>query len=107
MRALSDWIDFMEGEGTVKQLERMSLLLKHSIADQMILDNLRRLRRALKKSDPAVDKFEQINRPEFLTDFHERVMKEINGYQAERVGTKGKVLFAHLGQGSSPSSYKS
>lgn len=115
MRPISDWIDFMEGEGTLKQLERMDLLLKHSIADQLVIDNLRRLRRVIKKSDPAKNVLEQMNQPEFFTNLHSKIMsevmsnitKEVSIHQSEQMIAKENSLFAPVGQNSFLNSYKS
>lgn len=107
MRALNDWIDFMEGEGTSKQIERMGLLLKHSIPDQLILDNLRRLRRAVKKSGLAQKPLAQMDQSEFLTNFHARVMKEVSEHHSKRARQTGRTLFRRVGQGLSLNSYKS
>ncbi len=84
MRKLSEWVDFMEGEVTLKQIERLTFLLKHSPEDQVILENLRRLRRSLRQADPARIAVETINEPEFLQAFHTRVMDGIKDLKQDR-----------------------
>lgn len=95
MRKLSDWVDFMEGELTPKHIERLSLLLKHSIADQLILDNLRRLRRLIKKTDRAKLALETINEPEFLNQFHNRVMNSIKEVSDKKQSVQHKTLYTN------------
>jgi hypothetical protein len=77
MRRLEDWIEYMEGEGAQKWMGQLGLLLKHSIADQVVLDNLRRLRRLIKKTDLADKINDTISNVEFLSGMHAKVMVNI------------------------------
>jgi hypothetical protein len=94
MSKLSEWIDFTEGEMDLKSMERLALLLKHSIADQLILDNLRRLRKIVKKSDPMTDQKSVLNEPEFLNQFHEKVMRSIRDLEAQKTDEQTTLHFA-------------
>ena len=78
MRKLEEWIDFMEGECTPQELSKLGLLLKHSISDQVVLDNLRRLRRATKACDPAHEIEHAIADENLMADLHSRTMKRIS-----------------------------
>lgn len=77
MRRLEDWIDYMEAESSEQEMSQLSLLLKHSVADQEVLENLQRLRKWVKWSDPceAVDYI--IEDKKFEKSFQERVMATI------------------------------
>ena len=67
----------MEGECSAKQEEKLSLLLKHSIADQVVLDNLRRLRRIVKECDPALAIEAALSDENFMAELHAGTMKRI------------------------------
>lgn len=77
MRKLEEWIEYMEGEEEYAQMGKLSLLLKHSGSDQVVLENLRRLRKWLKWADPAQDIEDQISNSEFLKDFHAKTMSQV------------------------------
>ncbi len=77
MRKLEDWIEYMEGEGILRFMGKLGLLLRHSLTDQLVLDNLRRLRRILKQADPALEIENQISSSEFLGNFHAETMAKI------------------------------
>lgn len=77
MRRLEDWIEYMEGEGNPHQMGQLNLLLKHSLADQQVLDNLRRLRKWLKWTDPCEEIEYVLDDKKFEKNFHKRIMNEI------------------------------
>jgi hypothetical protein len=77
MRKLEDWIDYLEDECPPKRCVQLNMLLKFSVADRLILDNLRRLRQLIKLCDPA-DAIEGVLcQKEFLQDSHSQIMAGI------------------------------
>lgn len=81
---LIDWIEYMEGEGDPEKMSQLSMLLKHSIADQVVLDNLRRLRRMIKCADPADDVMDKVSNAEFLESMHLKIMEQITVPEKKR-----------------------
>lgn len=77
MRKLEDWIDYVEGEGTLRERTEMNLLLKHSIADQMILDNLRRLRQVVFAVDSTRKADALFADRQYMEKMQSQIMKEI------------------------------
>jgi hypothetical protein len=78
MRKLEDWIEYIEGEGDPKRMSKLGMLLKHSSTDKLVVDNLRRLRRAVHEVDPADKINDVISNSDFLGDFHSRIMDALN-----------------------------
>ncbi|MEQ1663848.1 MAG: hypothetical protein ABL927_00570 [Bdellovibrionales bacterium] len=76
MSKLEEWIEYMEA-GLPQSDEHLGMLLEHSITDQLVLDNLRRLRRVIKMTDPSEDCDEALRNEQFLKSFHARVMGKI------------------------------
>ena len=106
MRKLHEWIEYMEGEGLLKPMSKLALLLKHSLVDQVILDNLRRLRRLVKQLDPAFEIEEKLSSAEFLNDFHSQTMNQIKDWAQKNQAKKSDSLPTELDLGSSQDSYK-
>ncbi len=77
MRKLEDWIDYIEGEGTLRERTEMNLLLKHSISDQMVLDNLRRLRQAVFETDSTREADALLADRQYLEKMQSQIMKEV------------------------------
>ena len=77
MQRLEDWIDFMEGESNHVQHGRLGLLLKHSIADRLVFENVRRLRCAIKDADAAELLTPLLNNERFMADMHQSIMARI------------------------------
>jgi site-specific recombinase len=77
MRRLEDWIDYMEKEVDPQKLDQLKMLLKHSISDQEVLDNLRRLRKWLLWADPAENIDYIIEDKKFEKNFHRQIMQTI------------------------------
>ena len=95
MRKLEDWIEYMEGEGLLKLMGRLGMLLRYSSTDQLVLDNLRRLRRILKNSDPALDIENEISSSEFLGNFHADTMARIVASQKPKA-PKANRMYAKV-----------
>ncbi len=77
MRKQEEWIDFIEGEDCDVNLSQLGFLLKHSKQDQMVVDNLRRLRSVISQVDIANEIDDKMEDTEFMSDFHNRVMCSI------------------------------
>jgi hypothetical protein len=77
MKELEEWIDLMEGETWPEQTANLNLLLEHSLADQTIMDNLRRLRQATKEAhtDTAVEKL--LRDQTYLEKLHSQIMRSV------------------------------
>jgi hypothetical protein len=84
MKELEEWIDLMEGESWPAQTANLNLLLEHSLADQTVLDNLRRLRQATKEAheDAAVEKL--LKDQAYLEKLHAQIMREVRQKRAGR-----------------------
>lgn len=125
MRKLEEWIEVMEDEEDKaagralngkrdvkqKQLEKLSLLLKHSPPDQVVFDNLRRLRRLIAQSgDPANAIEEMISGADFTAKLHGKIMDQITSVGKRRPKRKQRQdkSASHDGDpGSSLGPYKS
>lgn len=77
MIKLEDWIDFIEDECTPKRRAQLKMLLKFSVADRLILDNLRRIRQLIKLCDRADEIEGMLDQKEFLQDSHKQIMNRI------------------------------
>ena len=77
MGKLEDCIDYLELALDRRKMAKLSLLLKHSIADQVILDNLRRLRRLVQSSDPAQPIYRLSNDPVYNEKLHASIMQKV------------------------------
>ncbi len=77
MRKLEDWIDYLEDECPPKRRAQLNMLFKFSVADRLILDNLRRLRQLIQLCDKADAIEGLLNQKEFLQDSHAKIMERI------------------------------
>lgn len=77
MKKLEDWIEYLEGEVSLKDRTEMNLLLKHSMADQLILDNLRRLRQCVRESDQARSEEKLLNDKQYHERIQSQIMREV------------------------------
>ncbi|MEK6556082.1 MAG: hypothetical protein AABZ31_12630 [Bdellovibrionota bacterium] len=77
MKKLEDWIDYLEGEGSLRERTEMNLLLKHSISDQMVLDNLRRLRQAVYETDSTRGADLLLGDKQYMEKMQSQIMKEV------------------------------
>jgi hypothetical protein len=84
MRKLEDWIDYLEDECPPKRRTQLNMLLKFSVADRLILDNLRRLRQLIQLCDKADDIEGLLNQKEFLHDSHAKIMESIKNQSGSR-----------------------
>jgi hypothetical protein len=80
MRRLEEWIDLLEGESGVRQSSKLGLLLKHSKPDQEVYANLTRLRRIVKKCDPAYALEAVLHDEKFMMDMHKRTMQSLTAH---------------------------
>lgn len=78
MKSFEDWIDFMEEELTAEEQTELELMLRHSVSDRMIYQNLSRLREEIKASDPAEVLLESKDvDSKFLEKLHRKTMSKI------------------------------
>lgn len=87
MKKLEDWIDYLEGEGSLRERTEMNLLLKHSISDQMILDNLRRLRQAVYETDSTREADALLADKQYAEKMQSQIMKEVRKTKLAQVST--------------------
>ena len=106
MRKLEDWIEYMEGEDDTKRMGQLGLLLQHSPENQIVLENLRRLRRLIAESDSARDIESTISKSAILEDLHDRIMSQLSGLPESSAPQKEKRSSPDGGRGSSLGSYK-
>lgn len=106
MRKLEEWIEYMEGEGDLEKMGQLGLLLKHSLEDQVVLNNLRRLRRMIELTDPSDIIEDQISNSDFLGQFHQKTMKSIIQMKNSRRGKRGGPLASDEDQKTSLGSCK-
>lgn len=86
MKKLEDWIDYLEGEVSLRERTEMNLLLKHSLSDQTILDNLRRLRQAVYESDMTRSADKLLADRQYLEKLQSQVMKEVKKAKIAEAG---------------------
>src|SRR5690242_12917316 len=72
-----DWIDYIEGEMTKAEKAKADLLLKHSISDQLVVDNLRRVRSHVELINPARESEKLINDKQYMEKLQSQIMKEV------------------------------
>lgn len=73
------WVDYVESELTSEDLRQVEMILKNSETDQLIVDNLSRLRRLLKNND-VID---APVKPEYYQDLCSRIMNQIDAIEPE------------------------
>ena len=86
MKKMEDWIDYLEGEVSLKQRTEMNLLLKHSISDQLILDNLRRLRQSLYEIDSTRTADKLLADKTYMEKLQSQIMKEVKKAKVAEAG---------------------
>jgi hypothetical protein len=105
MGKLEDWIDYLEGSLDLGKMEKLSMLLRHSINDQVIHDNLRRLRQNIKETDPAREIQSQTNNPEFMERLHNRIMSGVAEMDNANEQSSSPILVAFQGLNSAQVTY--
>jgi hypothetical protein len=92
MKELEEWIDLMEGESWPAQTANLNLLLEHSLADQTVLDNLRRLRQATKEAHESVAVEKLLKDQSYLEKLHAQIMR---GVRQNRPGSPSLQVVEH------------
>lgn len=77
LNKLEDWIDYIEESLPVRKKEKLDLLLRFSMDDQMVVDNLTRLRRLVKHSDSAKNIDVELNSKLFMMELKNAIMDKI------------------------------
>lgn len=77
MKRLEDWIDYIEGDLGRAEKAECDLLLKHSLSDQLILDNLRRVRRCVENNSPTASAEKLLKDNQYLEKLHGQIMKAV------------------------------
>ncbi len=77
MKRLEDWIDYIEGDLSRAEKAECDLLLRHSISDQLILDNLRRVRRCVELNTPTAPVEKLLKDNQYLEKLHGQIMKAV------------------------------
>ena len=89
MKSFENWIDFMEEEVNEDERSELELLLRHSVSDRMVYDNLLRLREQIKVSDPVKAALkDNLDDNKFYERLHRKTMsKIINSVQSKESAT--------------------
>lgn len=104
MRKLENWIDFMENECSPKEEAQLKMLLNFSKGDQLILDNLRRLRNLIKLCDKADAIEGLLSEEKFLQKSHKAIMDRIA--RASKSADPNNVLSLERDRSIVPATYK-
>lgn len=70
-------VEYLEGESEPRGRAKLEMLLRHSIHDRVVLDNLRRLRQMVKNLDPAQDIDRLLNNQVTLGRLTDRIMSGV------------------------------
>jgi len=82
------WVDFIEGDLSEADLKQVEMILKNSETDQLIVDNLERLRQILKNNDPI----DVPVKDEYFEDLTARIMNQVEGLTEEKENIESEKI---------------
>ncbi|MGE3757712.1 MAG: anti-sigma factor [Pseudobdellovibrionaceae bacterium] len=84
MKSSRAWLEYIEGELSPSQAIEMEMLLVHSPTDRRILQNLEKVRNAVKEVDPAIPPAE----PAFYDSLHDKIMARLEKTEIQKPAPK-------------------
>ena len=81
------WVDCVEGELTEEEILTVNTLLERSETDRLVVENLKRLKKILKK----LDEFEEPKETYFM-QLHDQIMNQLDFTSVEGAAPSANVI---------------